>query len=105
MSTGVPVSACARCGRVAFPRRFFCPTCGGTEWQEKRSEHGRVEEVTILRRTAGLPVPGSVRLGLVRLDGGPAIVARLEGGATAGSRVEMSVDDGAPVAQPLRGGR
>lgn len=101
MTDGVPVLACDRCGRVLFPDRLLCPGCGSAEMTRRLIASGVVEDGTVLRRAPG-GVAGTVRLGTVRLDGGPAVVARLEPGATAGGRVRLAYEDGVPVARPAR---
>ena len=62
----------------------------------------RVEETTFLRRAPGRRLDAAVRLGSVRLDVGPAIVSRLAPGATSGTRVWVELEEGAPVARPLK---
>jgi hypothetical protein len=99
--TPLDIFVCDRCGRAAFPRRILCPDCGSAEWRRHEAGPGTVEEVTVLRRGPGRDYPG-VRIGSVRLDEGPLVVARLEPGAAAGSRVRLRDDGGAPVAAPLR---
>lgn len=91
---------CVACGHAAFPKRLLCPACGSAEWKGRPAGAGVVEEVTSLRRSAGRALSGAVRIGSARLDAGPVVVVRLEPGAAQGSRVRVSVEDGAPVARP-----
>jgi uncharacterized OB-fold protein len=103
MSTtpGLEAARCPACGWRGFPARLWCPVCGSDRVQAALVHGGRVEEVTTLRQAVGRSLAGEVRLGLVRLAGGGTAVCRLEG-ATAGERVRLSTDEGAPVARPLR---
>ena len=98
---GLAGSRCPSCGWRGFPARLWCPVCGSGGVRRALVHGGVVEEVTTLRHAAGRRLPGEVRLGLVRLAGGGTAVCRLDG-ATAGERVRLTTDDGAPVARPLR---
>ena len=89
---------CARCGHVAFPRLLLCPRCGGGDWRDRLLDGGTVEEATVVRRMPGLDPAEPVRLGTVRADAGPVLLARLEAGVEAGDRIELRDDAGAPVA-------
>ena len=98
--TGLAV--CATCGRAAFPAPSWCPACGGDEWREEELGAGTVSETTFVRRAPGRRIAAPVRVGSVRLDVGPVVVARLAPGATSASRVWVELDGGAPIARPLR---
>lgn len=80
--TELQIQRCERCGTSAFPDRLWCPGCGAADLSQRRAGPGRVEEETTLRRSAE-----PVRLGTVRLDSGPLIVARLATGTGAGTQV------------------
>jgi len=82
--TELQIQRCERCGTHAFPDRLWCPGCGAGELRHVAAGPGRVEEETSLRRSAE-----SVRLGTVRLDSGPVVIARLATGAEAGARVRL----------------
>lgn len=98
--TGLAV--CTACGRAAFPRPLWCAACGGDEWRDEELGAGRVEETTFVRRAPGRVLDAPARLASVRLDAGPVVVARLDPGASAGVRVWVELDGGAPVARPIR---
>jgi uncharacterized protein len=101
---GLTVWECASCGLAVFPRRLGCPRCGSAEWRRRTAETGVVEESTLLRRAPGRALHGPVRIGSVRLDAGPMVVARLAPAAGAGMRVQLLEDDGVPVAVAGHGG-
>lgn len=93
---------CAACARSAFPAPAWCAGCGGGHWREEELGAGTVEETTFVRRAPGRTLQHAVRLGSVRLDVGPVVVARLLPGAASGARVWLELDDGVPAARPLR---
>jgi uncharacterized OB-fold protein len=78
------VQRCQRCGTSVFPDRLWCPGCGAGELRHVEAGPGRVEEETTLRRSAE-----PVRLGTVRLDSGPLIIARLADRSGAGTQVRL----------------
>jgi uncharacterized OB-fold protein len=82
--TELQIQRCERCGTSAFPDRLWCPGCGADELRHVAAGPGRVEEETALRRSAE-----PVRLGTVRLESGPLIIARLATGAGAGTQVRL----------------
>jgi uncharacterized OB-fold protein len=42
-------SRCCGCGKVAFPARKVCPSCGADDWKEiQLSRHGRVVTSTVI---------------------------------------------------------
>ena len=96
------LAVCLGCGRGAFPRPSWCPACGADRWREEELGAGTIEETTFVRRAPGRALAHPVRLGSVRLDVGPVVVARLLPGASAGCRVWLELDGGAPVARPIR---
>jgi uncharacterized OB-fold protein len=79
-------------GHAVFPPRLLCPVCGERAWADRVVGGATVEETT---RVAS----PDVRLAAVRTDFGPRIIARLADGAATGDRVELFVEDGAPVAR------
>jgi uncharacterized OB-fold protein len=78
------IQRCERCGRSVFPDRLWCPGCGAAELRHVAAGPGRVEEETTLRRAAE-----PIRLGTVRLDSGPLVIARLATGTGAGTQVRL----------------
>jgi uncharacterized OB-fold protein len=82
--TELEIQRCERCGMSAFPDRLWCPVCGADQLHHTAAGPGRVEEETTLRRSSD-----PVRLGTVRLQAGPLVVARLAAGAETGSQVRL----------------
>jgi uncharacterized OB-fold protein len=60
-----------------------------------------VEEVTTVHHAAGAEGEAPVALASIRLDVGPVVVARLDGEAAVGGRVELVAITGAFIARPL----
>jgi uncharacterized protein len=97
--SGVTVSACPTCGWRGFPRRLWCPNCGGDRLYDVAVDGGVVEELTCVHRAAGRARGTPVRLATVRLDGGGHVIARV-GSVREGVRVQLdTADDGAILAQ------
>lgn len=80
------IQRCERCGVSVFPERLWCPGCGAGELGHMAAGPGQVEQETTLRRA---PTPEPVRLGTVRLDSGPLVIARLENRTGAGTQVRL----------------
>lgn len=87
------VYACTACGHVVFPRRLLCPRCGGAELAERAAEEGVLEEVTASR--------SSIRIGSIRTDAGPVVLARLLADLEPGARVRLWQHSGV-LATPAR---
>jgi uncharacterized OB-fold protein len=83
------VFACAVCGTAAFPRRLACPQCGCRDAREVDASEGVVEETTTVRHRAGEDGGAVMRLGTVRTQAGPRVIARLEGAADSGVVVRL----------------
>lgn len=83
-----PLPVCTSCGHAVFPPRVMCPSCGGRRWRTEHVDHGVLEEVT---------ERDSVRIGSVRTDLGPVVVARLGEHANPGDRIRLDADGGVPV--------
>jgi uncharacterized protein len=99
LSVGVPVSICSACRHAVFPARLLCPRCGASQWQTTHVDEGVVEEATVVRRMPGSALRVPVPVGSVRLQGGVAVVARLEPGIETGSSVRLDYLDGVPMAR------
>ena len=84
--TELQIQRCERCGTNAFPDRLWCPGCRAGELRHIAAGPGRVEEETTLRRA-----PEPVRLGTVRLDAGPLVIARLSRLARTGTQVHLEL--------------
>jgi uncharacterized OB-fold protein len=82
--TELQIQRCERCGTSAFPDRLWCPGCGAGQLRHVAAGRGRVEQETTLRRSAE-----PIRLGTVRLDSGPLVIARLADGTGAGAHVRL----------------
>ena len=96
--TSIVVGKCPSCGAERFPIPLWCDICGSYRIDEVSPPFGLVTETTIVRHIPGHVLP-PVRLGTVRLAGGAVVVARLEAGVGEGSRVEVDVEAGAPIAR------
>src|SRR5262245_60756938 len=80
------LQVCAECGAVQYPPREACRECLSDRlpWREQDG-HGHVLSDTVLRHSQELFFRERVpwRLGLVKLDAGPTVVAHLHAGAPA----------------------
>jgi uncharacterized OB-fold protein len=85
------IQQCKLCGRCWFPERLRCPHCGSRAFGRIAAGPGTVQEVT------GRP-EAPERLGSIRLDAGPAVIAALKNGIDPGARVAMEADRGRLVA-------
>lgn len=94
------VPACANCGHAVWPPHLACARCGAGEWIEVPVSHGEVLDLT---DTAG-PDGDPIRLGTVRLDVGPPVIARCDG-CEAGDQVELELVDGGLHARPKAGSK
>jgi uncharacterized OB-fold protein len=90
------VPACANCGHAIWPPRLACAVCGAAEWDQVDAPTGRLEDVT--------EAPGydgeSIRIGTVRLEPGPPVIAAVGGDAQAGDLVDLELVEGALHARP-----
>jgi uncharacterized OB-fold protein len=90
--TELQIQRCERCGTNAFPDRLWCPGCGAAELRHAPAGPGNVEQETGLRRPPSTaPAHEPVRLGTVRLDSGPLVIARLSRDARAGTQVRLEL--------------
>jgi NAD(P)-dependent dehydrogenase (short-subunit alcohol dehydrogenase family)/uncharacterized OB-fold protein len=101
------LQTCADCGAVVYPPRDACPTCLSPRLPYRDVDSGGVLLAETTVRAATDPYfreRTPWRIGTVKLDAGPALVAHLHGDATEGRRVrlELKLDrSGAPVAIAL----
>lgn len=108
MSAPFTVAVCEQCGYAAYPPRILCPRCGAAEWRRRLADSGVVEEITVRRpvsKRRQLPDgnwldQSETRLGSVRTDLGPVIVARVPGDATPGDRVRLRAQASTAIALP-----
>ena len=106
MSAPFTVSLCSACGHVTYPPRILCPACGGAEWTRRLADTGVLEEVTVRRpvmKHRQLPWGSwldqrETRLGTVRTDLGPLVVARVPDDATPGLRVNLQTHSSTAIA-------
>ena len=83
---------CAACGEIAYPPRDACPKCLSQQLTfEPVADGGEVIAETIIRTSTDLYFRQRTpwRIGTVRLDCGPSVVAHLHGDVTLPSRVRM----------------
>jgi uncharacterized OB-fold protein len=80
--TELQIQRCHACGAHWFPERLRCPTCGGG-LEAVAAGAATVEAETTLRRQH------DTRLGSVRLDAGPVVIARLDDIVSTGDRVRL----------------
>jgi uncharacterized OB-fold protein len=93
---GVTVSACTSCEWKGLPERLWCPRCGAEGVATFQVHEGTLEEITTARRASSA---GPVRVASVRIEGGGALIARLEEALGEGTLVELADDHGAAVAR------
>jgi len=86
------IQQCLRCSAAWFPDRLRCPGCGARKWQRVPAGEGTVEQDTWVHRPPA-PDGAPVRLGSIRLDAGPIVIARLQEDVGTGRRVRL--DSGA----------
>jgi uncharacterized OB-fold protein len=97
--TALVVGECRSCGARRFPKPLWCDVCGSDAVDEVKLSSGTVSEATIVRHIAGRRT-APLRLGTIRLTGGGVVIARLGPSVEEGSRVDVVVEGGAPVAHP-----
>ncbi|MBN4666520.1 rubredoxin [Pandoraea nosoerga] len=91
---------CTACNHTLFPARYFCPNCGGADWQSVPLGVGTVAETTVVRQRVGLPNAAPLHLASVLSVAGPVVIARSAAALHAGDVVRLTVDSaGAIVAE------
>jgi uncharacterized OB-fold protein len=99
VSRSFSVPQCRACAHAIWPPRPVCPRCSGTTFSQRDAGRGVIEETTR---------SGETLLASVRTHAGPIVIARLEGGASAGAGVDL-VEDFSPrggaivIASPASG--
>lgn len=85
--TGLQIMCCSTCRTAVFPDRLRCPECGA-DLMRVPAGPGTLEEQTTVLRPA--PREGDeVRIGSVRLDAGPVLIARLDSRTHPRARVSI----------------
>ncbi|MEW9586209.1 Zn-ribbon domain-containing OB-fold protein [Paraburkholderia sp. DGU8] len=87
------VFRCKQCGTTLFPARYFCPSCGGAQWDECVSTRGNVAQATVVRHRIAAQAGAEVYLASVVTDAGPVVIARLDAAAQAGDAVSLELDE------------
>ncbi len=86
------LQVCADCGHVSYPPRELCPTCWSMrlEWRDV-PEGGELVVDTTLRTSVNTYFRERMpwRIGTVRLDAGPVVLAHIHGDVAPRSRVRM----------------
>ncbi len=79
MAMDVEAAKCKKCGKLSYPTHFYCPSCGGTQFEPVPVEgEGKLLTWT---RVYALPLDYAqlyVTLGIVELDMGVRATGRLE---------------------------
>jgi len=88
----ISLQRCTACGRLQYPRRDVCGTClaDTLEWIDDTG-HGSLLAATTLHRSLDETLRQTLpqRIGTVRLDAGPHLLAFLEGETAPGDRVAV----------------
>lgn len=93
MARTIDAARCRACGRLAYPTHYYCPSCGGREFDPVAIDG----EGTLLTWTRAYALPLDyaalyITLGIVELDMGVRATGRLEiDEPTVGARVRVSV--------------
>jgi uncharacterized OB-fold protein len=80
--TELQIQQCKTCGAGWFPDRLRCPSCGGGEFDRISAGPGTVQEVTTSHRD-------NAKLGSVRLDAGPIVIALLKPPTAPDARIRL----------------
>lgn len=79
MEPTVNAAKCKQCGHLSYPTHFYCPQCGGTQFEAEPV----VGEGTLLTYTRSYALPLDfddlyITLGIVQLDQGIRATGRME---------------------------
>ncbi len=86
------IQHCADCGVVSWPPRDICPSClsGALRWKETAPGGEFLVETTVRASTSVYFRERSPwRIGIVKLDAGPVVIAHIHSDAREGARVKM----------------
>jgi NAD(P)-dependent dehydrogenase (short-subunit alcohol dehydrogenase family)/uncharacterized OB-fold protein len=103
------LQVCADCGTVVYPPRDACPVCLSARLPYQNVDNGGIliAETTVRISTDPYYRERTPwRVGTVKLDAGPVLVAHLHGDAVEGARVRLALKldkSGAPVILALPG--
>ena len=86
-------SRCRECGNTFYPKEKICPSCVKEETLETVEVRGRGRIVSFTQVMRGLPGYDSPYiLACIELDGGPSLIAQLEGWQGATVKTGMPVE-------------
>ena len=98
MTAGALMSKCLECSWQGLPRRSWCPRCGSSNVGDVRVTSGVLAETTVVRRSpsggAVAEQSDEVKLGVVHVQGGGTLVARVSRGAVESEVVVLSDEGG-----------
>jgi uncharacterized OB-fold protein len=89
----VAMQRCTACGTLQYPPREMCAAClaDALAWERKAEVAGEMLAGTMLHHSFDVAFAGRmpVRVGLVRIAGGPTAVCFLDAGCKAGHAVRV----------------
>ncbi len=95
MTDDVSIWVCELCGHAVFPRLLLCPLCGSDRWHEQPAARGVLEQATLVHPSE----ESGTRVGSVRTEAGPVVIARLLGDAEPGTVVTLWREAGVVAAR------
>ena len=95
MTDDLSIWVCEACGHAVFPRLLLCPVCGADRWREQRADRGVLEQATLVHPSE----ERGTRVGSVRTDAGPVVIARLVGDIEPGAVVTLWREAGVVAAR------
>jgi uncharacterized OB-fold protein len=108
LSAPFTVTVCRNCDHPCYPPRILCPNCGASDWGRRLADTGVIEEITVRRpvfKRRQLPWGNwldqqETKLGSVKTDLGPRVIALLPEGAAPGDRVTLAAQASTAIAIP-----